>query len=260
MRADRGASSTILASCSFAVARRKTVRRPSTSQAERPRCRPRMSITFSISATPTGSRVIPGGHLYWLREAVRRNPADGDAHFVLAAALIRAAPPKPLASGSWPSVSPRHYEEWDGGRRRKPSRPGAGEERRRAAADTRRRSLAQPASGISGSWRVSTSIAAAHVRDGARSKRAHELNRALFSVALRGRAHLSSGGFTCAAAASEAIDALKISLWSEETARGARALGEAYLEAKDLAAPARKPSVPLRWIRETRRRDSRARK
>ena len=24
---------------------------------------------------------------YWLREAVRRNPADGDAHFVLAAAL-----------------------------------------------------------------------------------------------------------------------------------------------------------------------------
>ena len=25
--------------------------------------------------------------MYWLREAVRRDPADGDAHFVLAAAL-----------------------------------------------------------------------------------------------------------------------------------------------------------------------------
>src|SRR5207249_2691567 len=29
----------------------------------------------------------PQGAMYWLREAVRRTPADGDAHFVLAAAL-----------------------------------------------------------------------------------------------------------------------------------------------------------------------------
>src|SRR5262249_55054300 len=29
----------------------------------------------------------PQAAIYWLREAVRRNPADGDAHFVLAAAL-----------------------------------------------------------------------------------------------------------------------------------------------------------------------------
>src|SRR5262249_48718900 len=28
--------------------------------------------------------------IYWLREAVRRNPADGEAHFILAAALAAA--------------------------------------------------------------------------------------------------------------------------------------------------------------------------
>jgi Flp pilus assembly protein TadD len=31
--------------------------------------------------------------VYWLREAVRRNPADGDAHFVLAAALAAQGEP-----------------------------------------------------------------------------------------------------------------------------------------------------------------------
>ncbi len=32
----------------------------------------------------------PQAAIYWLREAVRRNPADGDAHFVLGAALAAA--------------------------------------------------------------------------------------------------------------------------------------------------------------------------
>ena len=51
--------------------------------------------------------------IYWLREAVRRNPADGDAHFVLGAALLaagsqtEAAREKELAR----QLSSK-YEEW----------------------------------------------------------------------------------------------------------------------------------------------------
>ncbi len=51
--------------------------------------------------------------IYWLREAVRRNPADGDAHFVLGAALLaagsqtEAAREKELAR----QLSSQ-YEEW----------------------------------------------------------------------------------------------------------------------------------------------------
>ena len=45
----------------------------------------------------------PQAAIYWLREAVRRNPADGDAHFVLGAALAAGGQrrPKPRANGSW---------------------------------------------------------------------------------------------------------------------------------------------------------------
>ena len=60
---------------------------PPTTSARRPSSiRPTATIS-SISATPTGSRRTPMAAAYWLREAVRRDPADGDAHFVLSAAL-----------------------------------------------------------------------------------------------------------------------------------------------------------------------------
>ena len=34
-----------------------------------------------------------GAAIYWLREAVRRNPADGEAHYVLGAVLTRLGHP-----------------------------------------------------------------------------------------------------------------------------------------------------------------------
>ena len=64
-----------------------------------------------------------------------------------------------------------------------------------------------------------------------------ELNRALYlspydaeAHLLLGRIHLRNGRVR------EAIDALKISLWSRETPQAHVALGEAYLQAKDTAA------------------------
>ena len=54
------------------------------------RRRRRRRTTCSISATPTCSSATTRGPIYWLREAVRRDPADADAHYVLAAALQAA--------------------------------------------------------------------------------------------------------------------------------------------------------------------------
>ncbi len=52
--------------------------------------------------------------IYWLREAVRRNPADGDAHFVLGAALSAAGN---AAEASREKELARRlsstYEEWE---------------------------------------------------------------------------------------------------------------------------------------------------
>ena len=51
---------------------------------------PATPTTCSISDTPTCSSAITRAAIYWLREAVRRDPADADAHYVLAAALQAA--------------------------------------------------------------------------------------------------------------------------------------------------------------------------
>ena len=59
--------------------------------------------TCSTWATPTCSSAIIRAAIYWLREALRRNPSDADAHYVLAAALqasgstVEAAREKELA-------------------------------------------------------------------------------------------------------------------------------------------------------------------
>ncbi len=64
-----------------------------------------------------------------------------------------------------------------------------------------------------------------------------ELSRALYlspylseAHLLLGRIHLRNGRMT------EAVDAFKISLWSEETAGAHAALGEAYWQTKDLTS------------------------
>jgi tetratricopeptide (TPR) repeat protein len=62
-----------------------------------------------------------------------------------------------------------------------------------------------------------------------------ELNRALFLSPYEARAHLLVGRIHLRGGrVAEAIDALKISLWSEESAGAHAALAEAYLAAKNL--------------------------
>jgi tetratricopeptide (TPR) repeat protein len=183
----------------------------------------------------------PQAAIYWLREAVRRNPADGDAHFVLAAAL---------ASGGSAAEAAREREL---ARRLnaayEPSkRPGGdavpkGLERIKDEVELphARELISRLASS---EQKSQEELAAFHLDRGRRFYQQEndrdallELNRAVYSSPylaeahlLLGRIHLRNGRVP------EAIGALKIALWSAETAEAHAALGEAYRQNKDLDA------------------------
>lgn len=174
---------------------------------------------------------------YWLREAVRRDPTDGDAHFVLAAALG--------ASGAGPEserereLARRLSERWE----------------HAGAADTvprgleRLPELSRPAvRGLestltAGVQRDQRALAAFHVDTAKRAFEAgrdqeaiRETQRALYltpydveALRLLGRAQARSGLLQ------DAIGALKIAIWSQETAAAQVELGELLLRARDAA-------------------------
>jgi tetratricopeptide (TPR) repeat protein len=180
------------------------------------------------------------GAIYWLREAVRRDPADGDAHFVLGAALAGAgninesAREKELARRL-----DSMYEQWQ-------KRPPA----EQVPKDLERVKMNEIE--LPHARRVETRIAetgqrdqqqlAAFYVDRARRLVAQEadreayaeLERALFlspylaeAHLLVGRIHLRNGRVK------EAIESLKISLWSTETAEAHAVLADAYIHARE---------------------------
>jgi tetratricopeptide (TPR) repeat protein len=177
--------------------------------------------------------------IYWLREAVRRNPADGEAHFILGAALsqaghaVEAAREKELAKRLSST-----FEQWD----------------KRTGADAVPKGLTRVKSDVElpHARRLDQSLTSNEQRDQQELARFYldrgqrlfehetdrdalvELNRALFlspydpaAHLLVGRIHLRNGRLR------EAIDAFKISLWSRDSAEAHVALGEAYLQSKD---------------------------
>jgi tetratricopeptide (TPR) repeat protein len=180
--------------------------------------------------------------IYWLREAVRRNAADGEAHYVLGTALAlagnsgEAAREKDLARRLSST-----FEQWD----------------KRPSADAVPKGLERLKSDIElpHASRLDQTLEATERRDqrdlaqfyldrGRRLVQQEndrdaivELNHALYlspyqpqAHLLLGRIHLRNGRVR------DAIDALKISLWSEETVEAHVMLAEAYLRAKDAAA------------------------
>jgi len=177
--------------------------------------------------------------IYWLKEAVRRNPADGDAHFVLGVALsaagnlTEAAREKELANRLSST-----YEQWE--RRPGPDPVPRGLERLKTV-DVEQHARQIEARIASTTQRDQQSLAEFYLASGRRlfeQQRDHEaaadLARAIYlspylaeAHLLAGRIHLRSGRVR------EAIDAFKISLWSAESADAHAALADAYLQAKD---------------------------
>ena len=180
--------------------------------------------------------------IYWLHEAVRRNPADGDAHFVLGAALaiggstVEASRERELARRLSST-----YEQWE----------------KRPPADAVPKGLERVKDGIElpRPLQIETTLAGNEQRDQLelakfyldRGRRLFqtendrealaELNRAIYLSPYEAEAHLLVGRVHLRNnRPREAIDAFKISLWSAETASAHLALGDAYLQIKDTDA------------------------
>ena len=186
----------------------------------------------------------PQAAMYWLREAVRRNPADGDAHFVLGAALAAAGnTSEAVREKELAKRLSSTYEALD-----KEKRPGA---------DTVPKGLERVKSDVElpHAERIEKTIATSEQRDQAELAQFHldrgrrlfrdendreavvELNHALYlspylaeAHLLLGRIHLRTGRLH------DAVNALKISLWSAESADAHAALGEAYRQSNDPTA------------------------
>lgn len=184
----------------------------------------------------------PKAAIYWLREAVRRQPADGDAHFVLGVALqqtgatAEAARERELAS--------------------KLSSKYAGWEKNAVAGDPVPRGLERLQEELmptrtkvddlitSAGQRDQEKLAAFHLDAGRRAfareadrEAIDELRRALFLSPYLAEAHLLLGRlYLRGGRPTEAVEALKIALWSEETVAAHVALAGAFLEIQDQAA------------------------
>lgn len=184
------------------------------------------------------------GAVYWLREALRRNPADAAAHYVLAAALqasgstVEAAREKELAR----RLSPR-YEEIE--RRAAADSPPVLEDLERVRVEPDAPSALRPEQTIVNSaQREQRELANFHLDRGRRlyereedREAIAELRRAVYLSPYEAQAHLLIGRIHLRAGRPQmAIDALKISIWSEDSAPARVALAEAYLKLQNTAA------------------------
>lgn len=175
--------------------------------------------------------------IYWLREAVRRDVTDADAHHVLAIALqatgstVEAAREADLA---------RQLASRTEGKDPRPAldKPGVPEGLERLRTDLFGVGAPRPDHAIANSaQREQRDLAAFHLDRGRRlfereqdREAMAELRRAVYLSPYEAAAHLLIGRIHLRASRGEdAVDALKISVWSEDTAAARVAMAEAYL-------------------------------
>jgi tetratricopeptide (TPR) repeat protein len=181
--------------------------------------------------------------IFWLREAVRRDPADGEAHAVLGAALqatgSTAEAARELELATQLSST---YAEWA-------KKPAGGE------SIPRRLERLKPSLEMSALRRVDSAIATPGQREqkelaafhlgrgrrlfeqGSNGEAVTELGRAIYLSPYEAEAHLLMGRiYLRTGETAAAIDAFKIALWSQESAEGRIDLAQAYLQMKDPAS------------------------
>jgi tetratricopeptide (TPR) repeat protein/TolB-like protein len=178
--------------------------------------------------------------IYWLREAVRRNPADGDAHYVLGAALASTGT---ATEGSREKDLARrlssHYAEWD----KRPASDPVPRGLERLKDDLEPSALARGDLAFQAAeQKDQQDLARFHLEQGRRSfERDNDrdamaaLKKAIYLSPYEAEAHLLLGRiYLRGGRLRDAADELKISLWSQETVAAHLVLAEAYLQAKDV--------------------------
>ena len=183
----------------------------------------------------------PQAAIYWLKETVRRSPGDGEAHYVLGAALQAAGA---AAEASREKELARQlsstFAEWE-------RRAAASGEPVPRGLERLRRDLEGPATSLL--ERVTAPVEQKDQRDLAafhldRARRLAEpardvealaeLRRSLYISPYQAEAHLLAGRIHARAGRlDEAARALRISLWCQETLAAHVALGHVLLEQKD---------------------------
>jgi tetratricopeptide (TPR) repeat protein len=183
----------------------------------------------------------PPAAIYWLREAVRRNPADGDAHFVLAAALAAAGD---NAESARERELARRLSSTYVDMAKRPSEDAVPKGLERVKNEVELPHARLETTLAANEQRDQEQLAKFHLDRGRRLFQQEndrdavvELNHALYvspylaeGHLLLGRIHLRNGRIA------EAIGAFKIAVWSAESAEAHAALGEAYRQAKDVVA------------------------
>jgi len=177
-----------------------------------------------------------------LREAVRRSPADEDAHYVLGAALQAAgsadegAREKDLARRLSST-----YSDLDA--RRTANSVPRGLERLKTAVDAASLTRVESALSAAGQ-REQRELVSFYLTNGRRLFQTErdadalaELRRAVFLSPYESEAHLLIGRILLRGGRPrEAIETLKISVWSRDTPAARLALAEAYVAARDYPA------------------------
>ena len=180
--------------------------------------------------------------IYWLREAVRRDPADGDAHYILSVALqqtgatAEAARERELAD----RLSSK-YKAWEAKATSAEPVPRGLERLVEELAPARAR--VDNLLNLAGQ-RDQEKLAAFHLDAGRRAFEREadreailELRRAVYISPYLAEAHLLLGRlYLRGGRASDAVEELKIALWSEATVPSHLALAEALLQVQDQAA------------------------
>jgi tetratricopeptide (TPR) repeat protein len=184
----------------------------------------------------------PQAAIFWLREAVRRNPADADAHFVLAAALSAGSNTAAEATRER-ELARRLSEAYAPSKRPGGDAVPRGLERIKHEVELPH--ARQVGARLAGSEQRSTDeLARFYLERGQRLYQDEndrdamvELNRAIYLSPYLADAHLLLGrSLLRTGRVPEAIDAFKIALWSAETATAHAALGEAYRQSRNTEA------------------------
>ena len=184
------------------------------------------------------------GAIYWLREALRRDPTDAEAHYLLGAALdhtnnpVEASREKELAvqlSSRTPELEKQALAE------KLPVPTGL--ERVREDPESRA-SLRPEQTLVNTAQKDQRELAVFHLDRGRRlfereedREALAELRRAIYLSPYEAQAHLLVGRIHLRAGRpGDAVEALKISIWSADSTAARIALAEAYLKQQNTAA------------------------